>query len=179
MAGRLVTDAPDPGPDSSEPEPEPDASDQFGAEFRPSRGANQRQTSEHADRAEPFDWAAITTGAALTLLFAVPADLVKRNLSSGSSWNGLFFAIVLAAFGLGGAVAGRTSQRRYLTVGAVTGLVAITVYLVVGLLARAANGTHVQVTSLVFTALLGMCCGMLGADVGARWRRRHAQGAAS
>ncbi len=171
MAGRLVTDDPD-----AEPEPESDASGQFGVESRLSRGANQRQTSGNG---EPFDWAAITTGAALTLLFAVPADLVKRNLSSGSSWNGLFFAIVLAAFGLGGAVAGRTSQRRYLTVGAVTGLVAITVYLVVGLLARAANGTHVQVTSLVFTALLGMCCGMLGADVGARWRRRHAQGAAS
>jgi putative membrane protein (TIGR04086 family) len=129
--------------------------------------------------AEPFDWAAIATGAALTLLFAVPADLVKRDLSSGSSWNGLFFAIVLGAFGLGGAVAGRTSQRRYLTVGAVTGLGAIAIYLVVGLAARAATGTDVRVTSLVFTALLGMCCGMLGADIGARWRRRHAQGAAS
>ena len=132
-----------------------------------------------AGHAEPFDWGAIATGAALTLLFAVPADLVKRDLSRGSSWNGLFFGIVLVAFGLGGAVAGRTSERRYLTVGAVTGLVAVVAYLVVGLLARVATGTHVNVTSLVFTALLGMCCGMLGADVGARWRRRHAPGAAS
>ena len=37
--------------------------------------------------------------------FAVPADLVTRD-SSGSSWNGLFFAVVLVGFGLGGAVAG-------------------------------------------------------------------------
>ncbi len=146
-----------------------------GDDAAPSREPDRGQNSA----AEPFDWAAITTGAALTLLFAVPADLVKRDLSSGSSWNGLFFAIVLAAFGVGGAVAGRTSTRRYLTVGAVTGLAAVVAYLVVGLLARVATGTHVNVTSLVFTALLGMCCGMLGADVGARWRRRHAQGAAS
>ena len=127
---------------------------------------------------EPFDRAAIITGAALTLLFAIPADLVKRDLSSGSSWNGLFFAIVLVAFGLGGAVAGRTSERRYLTVGAVTGLVAVTAFVAVGLLARVATRSGVNLASLVFTALLGMCCGMLGADVGARWRRRHAQGTA-
>ncbi len=130
-------------------------------------------------RAEPLDWAAIGTGAALTLVFAIPADLVKRDLTSGSSWNGLFFAVVLLAFGLGGAVAGRTSERRYLTVGAVTGLVSVGAFLAVGLVARLATGSGVNVTSLVFTALLGMCCGMLGADVAARRRRRHAPGALS
>lgn len=126
-----------------------------------------------------YDWGAICTGAALTLLFAIPADLVKRNLSDGSSWNGLFFAIVLVAFGLGGAVAGRTSERRYLTVGAITGLLSVAVYLVVGVAARSASGRSIPVTSLVFTGLLGTCCGMLGADVRARWHRRHAEGAAS
>jgi hypothetical protein len=75
-------------------------------------------------------------------------------------------------------VAGRTSERRYLTVGAVTGLVSVAVYLVVGIAARSASGGSVPVGSLVFTGLLGTCCGMLGADVGARWRRRHTEGAA-
>jgi hypothetical protein len=36
----------------------------------------------------------------------------------------------------------------------------------------------VRIASLVFTALLGMCCGMLGAEIGARWRRRHESAAA-
>jgi len=161
------------------PDDEGDPSDDSGVEFHPSRGADRRQTSGNALPAEAFDRVAIITGAAVTLLFAIPADLAKRDVSNGSSWNGLFFAVVLLAFGLGGAVAGRTSERRYLTVGAVTGLVAVVAYLVVGLLARVATGDAVRWSSLIFTALLGMCCGMLGADVGARWRRRHAQGAAS
>jgi len=127
---------------------------------------------------ERFDWPAILTGAAVTLLFAVPADLVKRDLSQGSSWNGLFFAIVLVAFGIGGAVAGRSSSSRYLTVGAITGLVAVAIFVAVGLVARLITGAHVNLTSLVFTGLLGMCCGMLGADVGARWHRRRTEGAA-
>jgi putative membrane protein (TIGR04086 family) len=140
-------------------------------------GASSRDRPS-GDGGEAFDWPAIMTGAALTLLFAVPADLVKRDLSQGSSWNGLFFAVVLIAFGLGGAVAGRSSSSRYLTVGAVTGLVAVAIFVAVGLVARLVTGTHVNLTSLVFTGLLGMCCGMLGADVGARWHRRRAEGAA-
>ncbi len=125
-----------------------------------------------------LDQRAVIGGAAVTLVIAVPAGFAERVPPDGSSWKGLLFAIVLVGFGVGGAVAGRSSAQRYLTAGAAAGLVAVVGYLLIGIVAHLATGDSVRVASLVFTALLGMCCGMLGAEIGARWRRRRESAAA-
>ena len=57
------------------------------------------------------------------------------------------------------------------------GRCAVAVFLVVAVIARAASGDKIEIVSLVFTALLGTCCGMLGANVG-DWRRRKREAGA-
>jgi hypothetical protein len=124
-----------------------------------------------------LDSRAVGTGAIVALLITVPAGFVGGATSPNSSWHGLTIALALIGFGVGGAIAGRSSTQRYLTAGAAAGFVAVVAYLVIGIVARQVTDHHDQqtslVASLVFTTLLAMCCGMVGAELGSRWRRRH------
>ncbi len=117
-----------------------------------------------------LDLRSIGLGALVALAIVVPCGFVIRGAGTGSA--GLLFLGVVIGFGLGGAVAGRTSRTRYLTQGAASGLVAVSAYIAIGLLDHVASGRSIRVVALVFTALLGTCCGMLGASIGDRRQRR-------
>jgi hypothetical protein len=117
-----------------------------------------------------FDLPSIGLGALVALAIVVPCGLVIRGAGSGSA--GLLFLGVVIGFGLGGAIAGRHSRDRYLTHGAIAGLVAVAAYLLIGLADHVASGRSIRVVALIFTALLGVCCGMLGAGIGDRRQRR-------
>ena len=119
-----------------------------------------------------LDLRSIGLGALVALVVAVPCGYALQGADTGSS--GLLFLGVVIGFGLGGAVAGRNSTDRYLTHGAASGLVAVIVYLVIGLVAHAASGRAIRPVAIIFTGLLGICCGMLGASVGDRVRRKRA-----
>jgi hypothetical protein len=118
-----------------------------------------------------LDLRSIGLGALVALAVVVPCGYALRGADTGSS--GLLFLGVVIGFGLGGVVAGRGSTDRYLTHGAASGFVAVIVYLVIGLAAHAATGRAIRPVAVVFTGLLGMCCGMLGASVGDRVRRKR------
>jgi putative membrane protein (TIGR04086 family) len=116
-----------------------------------------------------LDWPSIGIGVVVALAIVVVCDLAKIGADTNSS--GLLFLGIVIGFGVGGAIAGRHSRDRYLTHGAVAGALSVAVFLVVAVVARASSGDKIEVVSLVFTGLLGTCCGMLGANVG-DWRRR-------
>ena len=116
-----------------------------------------------------LDWPSIGLGVVVALVIVTLCDIAKIGADSNSA--GLLFLGIVIGFGVGGAIAGRHSRDRYLTHGAVAGALSVAVFLVVAVIARRSGGDDIQIVSLVFTALLGTCCGMLGANVG-DWRRR-------
>ena len=121
-----------------------------------------------------LDWRSIGLGVVVALVIVVLCDLARIGADTNSS--GILFLGIVIGFGLGGAIAARHSRDRYLTHGAVAGAISVAVFLLVALVARLASGDPIEVVSLVFTALLGTCCGMLGANVG-DWRRRRREAA--
>jgi putative membrane protein (TIGR04086 family) len=116
-----------------------------------------------------LDWPSIGLGVVVALAIVMLCDIAKIGADTNSA--GLLFLGIVIGFGVGGAIASRHSRDRYLTHGAVAGAVSVAVFLVVAVAARAVNHDRIEVVSLLFTALLGTCCGMLGANVG-DWRRR-------
>jgi hypothetical protein len=126
------------------------------------------------DDAEPqpaagLDWRSIATGALVATVIVLLFGYARRG--AGASTAGILFLGVLLGFGVGGAVAGRHSTDRYLSHGAIAGALASAAYLVVAVIDHVATGREISVAALIFTALLGACCGMLGANIG-DWRRR-------
>jgi putative membrane protein (TIGR04086 family) len=138
----------------------------------PDDGAPEPGISARGD----LDWRSIGLGVAVALVIVVLCDVARLGADSNSS--GILFLGIVIGFGVGGAIAGRHSTDRYLTHGAVAGAISVAVFLAVALVARIASGDRIEVVSLVFTALLGTCCGMLGANVGDWRRRRRDTGAA-
>ena len=127
-----------------------------------------------APTGEGLDWHSIGIGALVALVIVIPCAYAIHGASPGQA--GILFLGVLIGFGVGGAIAGRNSRDRYLTHGAVAGALSVAVYLVVALVVHAATDDVIRIPALVFTALLGACCGMLGANLGA-WRRRSREDA--
>jgi hypothetical protein len=127
------------------------------------------------DTAEPIDRAAALRGAGAALIFAVPAGFASRVVSEGSSLKGLFLLVTLLGFGWGGAVAAKAGPpRRPLTSGAVAGIVAVVAYDAIGIVDHLIRGGSIGAVALAFTALLGVSCGILGAELGSRRRRARA-----
>lgn len=113
------------------------------------------------------------TGAAL--LIAVPAGFASRAVGSTSSLKGLLLLVILGGFAFGGAVAAKAAPAdRPLTHGAATGAAAAAAYLVILVVARLAMGDPIAAISLAFVALIGVSCGILGAELGHRRRSRAA-----
>ena len=123
----------------------------------------------------PIDRAAVLRGAAASLVFVVPAGFGSSAVDEGSSLKGLFLLVVLIGFGLGGAVAAKAGPPdRPLTTGAVAGIVAVVAYGVIGVVTHLAKGESIGAVALAFTALLGVSCAILGAELGSRRRRSRA-----
>jgi hypothetical protein len=95
-----------------------------------------------------IDRAAVGRGALVALVVTVPAGFAERAVAEGS--KGLVFLIILVGFGAG------------------------LVYLAIGIVAHVATGDSIGIGALVFTGLLAMCCGALGAELGHRWHARRA-----
>ena len=126
---------------------------------------------------EPLDLRTITRGAGASLLVAVPAGFGLRAVDAGSSLWSLLFVISLGGFGWGGAVAAKAdTSERGLTHGTVAGIVSVAGYLTIGVVSHVVSATSIKVISLAFTALLGVSCAMVGAELGERRRRRLAPG---
>jgi hypothetical protein len=124
-----------------------------------------------------LDLRAVLRGAGAALLLAVPAGFGQRAVSDGSSLKSLLFVIILVGFGWGGAVAAKAGVAgRGLTHGTVAGVVAVAGYLTIGVVARLVTATSVNAIALAFTALLGVSCAIVGAELGERRRRRPVPG---
>jgi hypothetical protein len=128
--------------------------------------------AEPAGGSSVLDWGDIAKGAALAVVIVIPFAYSIRGATSGTA--SILFLGVLLGFGIGGAVAGRHSTDRYLSHGAIAGALAVVAYLAIAVVDHALTGRAIRVPALVFTALLGACCGMLGANLG-DWRRRRAE----
>gem|GEM_PF-5036649 len=121
-----------------------------------------------------LDPAGVARGAVIALVIAIPAGIALRVVGPESGSQGLLFLVVLIGFAIGGAVAASTNPDRYLTQASAASLVAVVVFLIVGLVDRAVSGRSVNVVSLAFTALLAVSSGILGAELGERRRLRAA-----
>ena len=125
------------------------------------------------DQPKVVDVTAVLRGGAAALVIVVPAAIGQRIASEGSSLKGLLFLIVLIGFGWGGAVAAKAAPPgRALTNGGLAGLAAVLAYLVIAVVVRLATDSPVDAVPLAFTAFLGVSCGILGAELGERRRRR-------
>lgn len=122
-----------------------------------------------------IDRQAVMRGAACALAIAIPAGFAQRLTGEGSSVKGLLFAVILIGFGWGGAVAAKAGTgHRGLTHGTLAGVVAVAVYLLIGMIARASDTTSTSTTAikLSFTAMLCVSCAIVGAELSERRRRR-------
>ena len=129
---------------------------------------------------EPLDRIAVLRGAGAALIVVVPAGFASRAVSNDSSLKGLLLLVVLFGFGWGGAVAAKAGPAaRPLTTGAVAGIVAVAGYAVIGIATHVVRHEAIGAVALAFTALLGVSCGILGAELGERWRRSRAANAAN
>jgi len=122
---------------------------------------------------DPIEIPAVLRGAAIALIITIPAGFAQRTVANGTSPWGLLFLVILVGFAWGGAVAAKyDTSNRALLHGLVAGLVTVAGYLFVGIVARAASGSEIKPISLAFTALLGVSCALVGAELGDRRRRR-------
>ena len=79
---------------------------------------------------------------------------------------------MLLGFGWGGAVAAKAGPaERPLTTGTFSGIVAVVAYVAIGVIAHLVRSESIGAVSLAFTALLGVSCAILGAELGERRRR--------
>ncbi len=127
-----------------------------------------------ANARPPLEPTGIARGAGAALLIAVPAGVALRIVGADSESQGLLFLLVLVGFAWGGAVSAKTNPDRYLTQASAACLVAVVIFLVVGLVDRAVSGRSISVVSLSFTVLLAVSSGILGAELAERRRQRAA-----
>ena len=126
-------------------------------------------------RRVPIDRAAVLRGTGAALILAVPAGFASRAVGPTSSLKGLLLIVILGGFAWGGAVAAKAAPaNRPLTHGAATGAAAAAIYLVILVVARLALGDPIAAISLAFVALIGVSCGILGAELSHRRRRSPA-----
>lgn len=117
---------------------------------------------------------AVLTGGAWCLLIAVPTAVVQSVLADDdagtdqSAWVFLASAVIIAAYLLGGAMAGRRALDAPFVNGAMAALSAFAVVQGIGIVVRLARGDGVSVVRLVFNVLLAASIGTVGAWFGAR-----------
>lgn len=127
-----------------------------------------------------LDWRAIAVGAVVALVVFVPVSLLHSLLRSNEDPDGVIFVFVLpalAAFVVGGFVAGAKRPDTPLAHGTAAAVVAFVGSRVVTTIVQAAGDDGVDVkpvafaTNVLFTATLGM----LGGWLAGRRANRHDQ----
>lgn len=117
---------------------------------------------------------AVLAGAVACLVLAVPAAIVTGVLGDDdagtdqSNWVLVAFVVIVFAYLLGGAVAGRRAPTVPFINGAAATFLAFAVVQVVGIVRRLAADEGVSIGALVFNALLAPSIGVVGAWFGAR-----------
>ncbi len=116
--------------------------------------------------------AAIRAGAVTCLVITAPAAVIQAILSDSgetrqSNWVYLTLLAIVAAYLLGGAVAGRLATDAPMINGATATLIAFAVVQSVAAVFRIAGGDGINPLALTFNALLAAAIGTVGAGIGA------------
>lgn len=124
-----------------------------------------------------LDPRAVLVGAAVSLAIAVPPAVLAqiqsdRDALEGSNWVLILFAVVLAAFVVGGYVAAKRAAAEPLTNGAVAALLGYVLVQGYGIVRRLADGDEIRWLGILFAALLAASCGTVGAILATARRRR-------
>lgn len=118
-----------------------------------------------ADRIDPR---AAGIGAGVALAIVVPVTVVARIAvphPENTRWPYLLFAVIMAAFVIGGAVAGRLAAGRGPAHGAAAGLVAVLVVLAYSVVAGTSPPLLGVIVYLALFAALGAVGGLLASTV--------------
>lgn len=117
---------------------------------------------------------AVLAGAVACLVLAVPAAIVTAVLGDDdggtdqSNWVLVAFLVIVVAYLLGGAVAGRRAPTVPFINGAAATFLAFAGVQVVGVVRRIIADETISIGALVFNALLAPSIGVVGAWFGAR-----------
>ncbi|MGE3834111.1 MAG: DUF3792 family protein [Acidimicrobiia bacterium] len=124
----------------------------------------------------PVEPRALLRGAGVSTAVCLPLALVSAAVVDEDDPSGwavpLFFATLLGLVA-GGWVASRSATVSPLVTGALAGLVAFVAVQAVGVAVRLAGDDGIGWSSIVFTALLAYGCGLTGAVLAERRRRRE------
>ena len=133
-----------------------------------------------------LDSNAVLAGTILCLLVAVPAAVLQGFLADDdagtdqSAWVYVALAVIVVAYLLGGALAGRAVPTAPFVNGAAATTLAFVVVQGVGAVVRVARGDEFpSLVGIVFNALLAASIGALGAGFGARWATMGRDGESS
>ena len=116
----------------------------------------------------------VLRGAGVALAVAAPAALIGQGLTSvdviddESNWLIIFFLVIVAAFAVGGWMAGRAGTESPLRDGALAAFLAYAAVQVVGVVRVLVAGDDVDAVKIVFNALLAACLGAIGATFAQR-----------
>ena len=116
------------------------------------------------------DRRAVLVGAAISVVFAVPLALIANGLDLDDDSNLVFgfLGLILAAFVLGGYVAGRRAPETPFTHGALATTAGYAFVQVIAIVRRLALGDDVRWLGVVFNGLLAASAGLLGAVLASR-----------
>lgn len=133
-----------------------------------------------SDLAEDLDRETLVQAAAIGVLVVGPLAglsflLVDTDSESSGGLGGIFFAGIVAAFGLVGFVGGRSAPRVPMTHGAIAAAATFVVVQATILLIAwvAGRDSHVSIVALVFGALVAASAGTIGAMLATRRARRR------
>ena len=125
--------------------------------------------------------AAVRRGAIVCLIVAAPAAVISRLLAGDdtgtdqSSWVFLALLAIVAAYLLGGSVAGRIANDAPFVNGAAATLAAFVVVQVVAGIALLVQGDGLSPLGIIFNALLAATIGVVGAGIGVARANRGAR----
>ena len=121
-----------------------------------------------------LDRTAVLTGTIWCLALAAPAAIVAAILfddgggSEQSNWVFVAFLVIVFAYLVGGAQAGRRVPSYPFLNGAAAPLLAFVVVQAIGIIRRLAADESISIEGLVFNALLAPSIGIVGAWFGVR-----------
>lgn len=120
-----------------------------------------------------IDQDAVTRGAIVSTLLVIPlAVVIGRVIDDDSNWQVPLTSTLLAAFAIGGAVAGRRTPRTPAIHGAVSALPCLAIVTVVALASRVFGDGTASVALIGSQIIIATSLAMFGGAAGARFVRR-------